>query len=127
MIIEMTNKDNDFYQYMGRFFGSRAVERQVNDRIYDDDNKVWYMFIEEEKVKAFVSMSNGVIKNIYTTKDEYLEKILKKILKKDLVSYGVVTNKYVDIYKKSGLLVSEEANYRNFVTVYKDAPEMLKI
>ena len=39
MIIKMTNKDENFYQYMGKFFGSRLVERQTNDRIYDDDNK----------------------------------------------------------------------------------------
>ena len=52
MIIKITNKDEKFYQYMGKFFGSRLVERQTNDRIYDDNNKEWYIYIEEEKVMA---------------------------------------------------------------------------
>ena len=36
----MINKDEKFYQYMGKFFGSRLVEKQTNDRIYDDNGKV---------------------------------------------------------------------------------------
>ena len=43
MIIKMTNKDEKFYEYMGRLFGSRLVEKQTNDRIYDDDSKEWYI------------------------------------------------------------------------------------
>lgn len=127
MVIKMTNKDEKFYQYMGRFFGSRLVEKQTNDRIYDDDNKVWYIFVEEEKVKAFVSINNDVIKNIYTIKDEYLEKILKRIVKEVLVTYSVVTNKYIDIYKKSGLKVSQNTNYKNFVTIYIEKISMPKL
>ena len=62
MVIKMTNKHQNFYQYMGKFFGSRLVERQTNDRIYDDDSKEWYIFLEKEKVMAFVSVSKNVIK-----------------------------------------------------------------
>lgn len=120
MVVKMTNQDEKFYYYMGKYFGSRLVERQTNDRIYDDDNKVWYIFIEEEKVKAFISISNGVIKNIYTTKEEYLEKVLKKVVKENIVTFSIVTNKYIDIYKKCGLQVNENNNYRNFVTIYID-------
>ena len=41
MIKKITNKEEDFYQYMGKIFGSRSIERQINDRIYDDDSKEW--------------------------------------------------------------------------------------
>ena len=40
MILKLTNKDEKFYEYMGKFFGSRLVQRQTNDRIYDDPDKV---------------------------------------------------------------------------------------
>lgn len=121
MVVKMTNKDEKFYHYMGRFFGSRLVEKQINDRIYDDDNKDWYIFMEEEKVKAFVSVNEEVIKNIYTTKDEYLEKILKTIVRRrKIITFSVVTNKYIDIYEKCGFTIGKNKDYKNFVTIYID-------
>ena len=32
----MDNKQENFYTYMGKVFGSRIVQKQTNDRIYDD-------------------------------------------------------------------------------------------
>lgn len=118
MIIKMTNKDERFYQYMGKFFGSRLVERQTNDRIYDDDSKEWYIYLEEEKVMAFVSIHKNVIKNIYTTKDKYLEELLKKIKKENNITYSIVTNSYIAIYEKCGFQISKNQEYKNFATIY---------
>lgn len=118
MIIKMTNQDDKFYSYMGKFFGSRLVERQTNDRIYDDDSKQWYIYLEEEKVVAFVSMNKNVIKNIYTSKDKYLEEILKKIKKENKITYSIVTNHYTEIYEKCGFEISKNQEYKNFVTIY---------
>lgn len=119
MVIKMTNKDENFYNYMGRFFGSRLVEKQMNDRMYDDDNKEWYLCIEEEKVKAFVSIHDEVIKNIYTTKEEYLEEVLKRIVKqKKIITFSIVTNKYIDTYEKCGFKIGNNKDYKNFTTIY---------
>ena len=118
MIVRMTNQNKKFYIYMGRFFGSRAIEKEINDRIYDDDGKEWYIYIEEEKVVAFVSINKNVIKNIYTTKEEYLEKLLKKIATKREITYSTVTHKYINVYEKSGYKVSQTAGYKNFVIIY---------
>ena len=74
MIIKMNNKDEKFYEYMGKFFESRLVERQINDRIYDDDKKEWYLYIERDTVLAFVSIQNKIIKNTYSYKEEQLKK-----------------------------------------------------
>ena len=41
MIIQVVNTDEKFYKYMGKFFGSRTIEKQIIDRRYDDDDKVW--------------------------------------------------------------------------------------
>ncbi len=120
MVVKMTNKDENFYQYMGKFFGSRLIEKQTNDRIYDDDSKQWYIFLEEGKVMAFVSINNNVIKNIYTTKEKYLEEILKKIKKENEITYSIVTNYYKEIYERSGFRVSKNQDYKNFVTIYME-------
>ncbi len=120
MIIKMTNKDEKFYEYMGRLFGSRLVEKQTNDRIYDDDSKEWYIYLEEDKVVAFVSISKNVIKNIYTTKEKYLEEILNQIKEENHITYSIVTKSYAEIYEKCGFKISKNQDYKNFVLVYTE-------
>ncbi len=120
MIIKMTNKDEKFYEYMGKYFGSRLVEKQTNDRIYDDDSKQWYIYIEENKVVAFVSVAKNIIKNIYTTKEKYLEEILKKVKKENNITYSIVTKYYAETYKKCGFKIDENNEYRNFITIYTE-------
>ena len=118
MIVKMTNKDEKFYQYMGKFFGSRLVEKQTNDRIYDDTNKEWYIYLYKEKAVAFVSLNKNVIKNIYTLKDEYLEEILLKLSKEIKVNNSVVTNIYKKIYIRCGFKIEEYEEYKNFVVIH---------
>ena len=125
MIIKLTNKDKNFYEYMGKFFGSRLVERQTNDRIYDDDNKEWYVYLEEDKVKAFVSINKNIIKNIYAIKEQYLEEILEQIKLENNISYSIVTNQYVEIYEKCGFKLGEYGGYKNFVTIYMEKEEAI--
>lgn len=127
MVKKITNKDENFYQYMGKFFGSRLIEKQTNDRIYDDDSKVWYVYLEEEKVLAFVSISNNVIKNIYTTKEKYLEEILLRVKKENEITYSIVTNYYKEIYEKCGFQVSKNQDYKNFMTIYIERPAAMLI
>ena len=124
MIVKMTNKDENFYQYMGKFFGSRLVEKQTNDRIYDDDSKEWYIYIEQGKVMAFVSILKNVIKNLYTTKDKYLEEILIQIQKENTITYSIVSNQYREIYEKSGFKIGKNQDYKNFVTIYMEMKTM---
>ena len=119
MIIKMTNKDEKFYEYMGRLFGSRLVEKQTNDRIYDDDNKQWYLYLENEKVKGFVSVCKNVIKNIYTIKEEYLIEILKQIIAEREITDSIVTNCYSEIYEMCGFQIKNQA-YKNFVTISRE-------
>lgn len=118
MVTKITNKDEDFYKYMGKFFGSRLVQKQTNDRIYDDDNKTWYVYLVEEQVKAFVSINKNVLKNIYTTKEKYLEDILKQLQSENKITYSIVTNMYIEVYEKCGFKISKDNTYKNFVTIY---------
>lgn len=127
MIKRVTNKVENFYQYMGRFFGSRLIEKQTNDRIYDDEGKIWYIYLEEGKVMAFVSIKNNIIKNIYTTKEKYLEEILVRVKKENEITYSIVTNCYKKVYERCGFEVSKNQDYKNFVTIYMDKPAMMLI
>lgn len=117
MIVKMNNKDEKFYQYMGKFFGSRLVERQTNDRIYDDDKKEWYLYIEDDSVIAFVSTQNKVIKNIYCYKEKNLEELLNYIKKEEKITNSILTKRYIEVYQKCGFKVSENETYKNFVMI----------
>lgn len=116
-ILKLTNQSKGFYEYMGKFFGSRLVQNQINDRIYDDSNKIWYVYCINEKVVAFVSMVKGTIKNLYGVKDEYLETLLDSIKKEVKIDMSIVPVIYKEIYEKSGFIVGKDGNYKNFVTI----------
>ena len=124
MIVKINNKSEKFYQYMGKFFGSRLVERQTNDRIYDDDKKEWYVYIENDNVIAFVSIQNKVMKNIYCYKEEYLEKLLTRVSKEEQIETIILTKKYIDVYKKCGFEVIDKQVYKNFVMVHKNGKKV---
>ncbi len=118
MIVKMNNKDEKFYFYMGRMFGSRIVQRQVNDRIYDDNDKEWYLYLEEDRVVCFVSISNHVMKNVYTIKDTYLLEILQVVRKENKIRESVVPNIYTELYIKAGYTLNKEDTLKNFVMIY---------
>lgn len=117
MILKLTNKDKNFYEYMGKFFGSRLVQRQTNDRIFDDTDKVWYIYKEGNKIVAFVSIQKSTIKNIYSTKEEYLEKLLERIKKENKITNSIVTNSYKNLYERCGFFINNNSNLKNFVTI----------
>ena len=118
MIVKMNNKEAEFYNYMGRIFGSRAIQNQTGDRIYDDDKKEWYIYLIDEKVVGFVSVNNNVIKNVYAIEAKYLEELLNKLNKENIISPSVVTKLYTEIYKACGFVIDAEY-YKNFVIISK--------
>ncbi len=118
MIIKITNKDDDFYDYMGRFFGSRIVQTETKDRIYDDNNKVWYVYLNQtDKPCAFISVCDNIIKNIYTSNDEYLEKLLLFVKNEISIGPSIVTKIYEAIYLKCGLQINTLDNYKHFIMI----------
>ncbi len=117
-IIKTDNKDEQFYNYMGKMFGSRIVQRQTNDRIYDDNGKEWYLYIEDERVASFVSISNNMIKNVYTIKDAYLVQILETIRKEKKIKESIVPNLYKKLYEKAGFKINPMNTLKNFVMIY---------
>ena len=118
MIIRATNQDKNFYSYMGKFFGSRVVEKQTSDRLYDDNNKLWYIYLDGKKPMAFVSVAKNIIKNVYAVKEECLEEILERIKKENKITYSIVTNVYAEVYERCGYKIDKSHTYKNFVTIY---------
>ena len=120
MIIKMDNKSKNFYSIMGKFFGSRIVENETNDRIYDDNSKEWYVYFDNNTPVAFVSINSGVIKNVYSIKDEFLIELLQYITKEIDIKDSIVTKAYVNAYESSGLVTSGNDSYKNFVKIRSD-------
>lgn len=52
-IIEMTNKEANFYNIMGPFLANRAVEKIVGYQLYDDKGKKWIIAMEGDTVVGF--------------------------------------------------------------------------
>lgn len=120
MILKLTNKDENFYPYMGKFFGSRTVQRQTNDRIFDDNNKTWYLYLENDVITAFISVTRNIIKNIYSTNDEHLVEIFKTIKHENNneIAKSIVTTAYLEIYEKCKFQIEPRQFSKNFVIIY---------
>ncbi len=123
MIVKMNNKSKDFYSIMGKFFGSRIVENETNDRIYDDNKKEWYIYFDNDTPVAFVSIVSNVIKNVYAIKDYFLIELLQHITSKINIKDSIVTKSYTNAYEACGLVVSKNNEYKNFIRIRSDINE----
>lgn len=123
MILKMNNKSKDFYNVMGKFFGSRIVQNETNDRIYDDNSKEWYVYIDNDAPVAFVSIASNVIKNVYSIKDDFLIELLQHITKEISIKDSIVTKTYSNTYAASGLAIDESSGYKNFIRIRSDVNE----
>ncbi len=118
MILKLTNKDSNFYNYMGKFFGSRIVQTETKDRIYDDNNKIWYIYVDNNnKPYGFISVCDDVIKNIYSSNESYLKELLKQLIKDINIAPSIVTKLYENLYEECGLKIDYLDNYKHFVMI----------
>ncbi len=117
VILKLNNKSKNFYEYMGRFFGSRLVQNKINDRIYDDPNKIWYILLDDNKPVGFASFIGNTIKNLYATTDEQLETLLLNIKKETIIDESIVPRIYINIYSKVKLKIYDDNKYKNFVLI----------
>lgn len=121
MVLKLTNRDSNFYNYMGKFFGSRIVQTETKDRIYDDNNKIWYLYINSDnKPYGFVSVCDGIIKNIYASNSDYLKELLNTVTSDIKVGPSIVSKLYEDLYRECGLIVTHLDNYKHFVMIRGD-------
>ena len=122
MIKKITTKDRDFYSYLGKFFGSRLVQSRTKDRMYDDDSKVWYIFVEDRQVSAIVSVCDRVIKNVYCTSTRNLVTVLNHIKEEIALYPSTVPLCYEDCYLEAGFKCTKLGTYKNFVLIRTETP-----
>ncbi|MFW6033945.1 MAG: GNAT family N-acetyltransferase [bacterium] len=46
-VVRRSNRDREFYRLLGPFLARREIEREIGYRLYDDDDKVWYVALDE--------------------------------------------------------------------------------
>ena len=118
----MNNKNENFYNYMGKFFGSRIVQSETKDRIYDDNNKTWYVYLDKnQKPCAFLSVCNNIIKNIYGSNERGLIELLEELSKDSPIEPSIVTTLYEKVYKKCGFRIIKLDTYKHFIMIQKEA------
>lgn len=117
MILKMNNKCEGFYTIMGKIFGSRIVENETHDRIYDDNNKEWYVYVDNDSPVACVSIISGVIKNVYCIKEELLVELLQYMKEENNIKESIVTRAYLKAYEESGFKIDTSNEYKNFVVI----------
>lgn len=120
MIIKINNKNALFYEYMGPIFGSRKIENRSGDRIYDDNDKNWYLYIKNNQVMACVSIKEETVKNVYGLEKIFLEAVFLEILNDfAIIMPSTVTNLYQDLYRDLGFSVYAPKEYNKFVIIDK--------
>lgn len=122
MIIQINNKSKNFYAHLGQVFGSREVERITSDRIYDDEDKVWFLYYKRGVPDTFVSIKDDAIKNVWTYDEKHLIEVLKEIRKKVSVKDSIVAKYFSDAYTKAGFKILDEKG-KNFLVIRGDEIE----
>ena len=112
---KLNNKNKDFYVHLGSLFGSRLVEEITYDRIYDDADKNWYVYFEQDRPCAFVSVKDHKIKNVYAKKKRYLVPLLEEVINNEVIIPSVVTKTFEAEYKVAGFKTKERSV--NFVEI----------
>lgn len=49
----ITNRNPGFYTLMGPFLARRNIENEIGYRIYDDDDKEWFVALQDDRVVGF--------------------------------------------------------------------------
>lgn len=71
-MVLMTNKEEGFYCYMGPFFGSRKVAKELGMPLWDDEDRTWIIAFENDKVIGFCSFVKHKSQNKATLKSGYV-------------------------------------------------------
>ena len=104
-IVCINNKDNRFYPLMGPFLARREVEKEIGYKIYDDDDKEWFVVLEGGSVIGFcyrLEKPKGTFQvgSCYTVEGHRRKGVFKKLLAQ--ATKGI--SGYVHMTTRSALL-----------------------
>lgn len=114
-IICITNKDQCSYSMMGPFLARREVEKEIGYQIYDDDDKEWFVALDDCVVVGFCyrqEKSKGAyqIGSCYVIREYRQKGVFKKLLEETMTGMAgnvfLTTNNPVmqDILLKNGFV-----------------------
>lgn len=132
MIIEMTNRSDQFYLSMGPLLSRREIVKEVGGPIWDDDSKRWFLYmnshgtvigfaamIATEKVVHMCSSwvrpghrRQGIGASLVRRRIEQSQKLFPGV-----AMSAVCTAKSVGNYRRAGFRCAKQT--KNFVTMEK--------
>lgn len=52
-IVRLTNTEQRFYLLLGPFLARREIEKEIGYKLYDDDDKEWFVALDDDIVMGF--------------------------------------------------------------------------
>jgi hypothetical protein len=122
-IWQISNTDDNFYELMGRVFGSRFIEKQVGLKIYDDSNKQWVITTINDDVIGFCSLQASTISDCFVYPNYRLQGVFNTMLDLLLSKPGnyraVCTKMSLQAFLNRGFQVTKTT--KNFTFVERTA------
>ena len=69
------------------------------------------------KPYGFISVCDNVIKNIYSSNENFLIDLLKEVMQDMIIQPSIVTKLYEDLYQRCGLKINRLDAYKHFVMI----------
>jgi len=118
-IVEMNSGNIDFYNYMGRVFGSRFIEKQVGLKIYDDANKQWVLALQDNVIIGFCSLQANTVSDCFVYPNYrnrgVFNSMLDMLIKADKSYRAVCTKMSVRAFLNRGFILTKQT--KNFFFV----------
>lgn len=114
VIRQMTNQDSEFYCLMGPYLSRRQIEKEIGYRVYDDDDKIWFITIYKNDVigfaaimphKNFDMLSSAYVLPQYRNCGMYSQLLAKRLSVCTKKVKAIATDSSIDILKKNGFKV----------------------
>lgn len=64
-VVPLSRDHKDFYRLMGPIFGSRSIAKEMGIHAYDDQEKEWFVLIENGAIHGCASLRGGLISDCY--------------------------------------------------------------
>lgn len=111
-VVRLNRANEDFYAQMGPVFGSRHIEKETNDRFYDDAGKQWYLITG----RGAASVMGVTIKNFWADSPEAAAALIDA-MRVDAVEAlcGVIPRRHRTVFEAAGFSCLEHR--RNFMEV----------
>jgi hypothetical protein len=118
-IMKINSTHIDFYNYMGRVFGSRFIERQVGLKIYDDADKEWVIALKDGAIIGFCSLRTNTISDCFVFPNHrnngVFNAMLDILIENDKSYRAVCTKMSVMAFLKRGFIQTKQT--KNFFFV----------